>query len=83
MTEEERLLERYVTLEPGQSFKHLGSKRSERKGQDTDYDLYAVLDADGEEVERYLLTDSMSIYPPQTRRIKVDAVGLNGTLPSR
>lgn len=83
MTAEERLIERHGKLEQGQSFKHLGSTSSNRKGQDTDYDLYAVLDANGQEVQRYLMTDSMSIYPPQTRRIDVESVGLDGTLPTR
>lgn len=83
MNDEKLFIQHHVKLEQGQVFKSLGSKSSQRKGQDTDYELYAVLDADGEEVQRYLLTNSMSMYPPFTRHISVQPVGQDYALPTR
>lgn len=83
MSDEELFIQHHVKLEEGQVFKSLGSKSSQRKGQDTDYELYAVLDANGEEVKRYLLTNSMSMYPPFTRHIDVKPVDQDYALPTR
>ena len=83
MTDEELFIQHHVQLEAGQAFKHLGSKNSQRRGEDTDYELYAVLDENGDEVQRYLLTNAMSMYPPFTRHISVKPVGQDYSLPTR
>ncbi|WP_256665311.1 hypothetical protein [Pseudomonas sp. SLFW] len=42
-----------------------------RKGEDTDIYWYDELNADGEVIATYEVTDSMSVYPPFGRRINV------------
>lgn len=40
------------------------TKWEQRKGRDTDYYLYDEVDADGNVVGKYEVSESMSIYPP-------------------
>lgn len=40
------------------------TKWEQRKGRDTDYYFYDEVDADGNVVGKYEVSESMSIYPP-------------------
>lgn len=53
----------------GHSLRRTGGGREERKGQDTDIDVYEHLDADGNVVAKYEVRDSTSIYPPSKRSV--------------
>ncbi|EPO0014281.1 MULTISPECIES: hypothetical protein [Vibrio diabolicus subgroup] len=54
------------------------SKNEQRKGRDTDIYGYDEITADGEIIAKYVVRDSMSIYPPQSTTVsyvKYDAHG--------
>jgi hypothetical protein len=50
----------------------ISSKREQRKGQDADIYIFEERNAAGEVVGTHQIRDTMSIYPPQTRRIIVE-----------
>jgi len=45
------------------------SKSEQRKGQDTDIYGYDEKNTDGEIIAKYIVRDSMSIYPPQSTTV--------------
>jgi hypothetical protein len=55
------------------------SKSEQRKGRDTDIYGYDEKNSDGEIIAKYIIRDSMSIYPPQNTTVsfvKYDASGI-------
>ncbi|KTC09900.1 hypothetical protein AO391_25145 [Pseudomonas marginalis ICMP 9505] len=50
----------------------ISSTREQRKGQDADIYILEERNAAGEVVGTHKIRDTMSIYPPQTRRIIVE-----------
>lgn len=47
-------------------FARTSSKNEQRKGRDTDIYCYDEKDTDGDIIAKYVVRDSMSIYPPQS-----------------
>ncbi|MBB1274924.1 hypothetical protein [Psychromonas sp. SR45-3] len=45
------------------------SKSEQRKGRDTDIYEYDEKNAEGEIIAKYIVRDSMSIYPPQSTTV--------------
>lgn len=55
------------------------SKSEQRKGRDTDIYDYDERNADGAVIAKYVVRDSMSIYPPQSTTVsfvKYDSSGV-------
>lgn len=50
----------------------ISSSREQRKGQDADLYTFQEVNPAGEVVATHNIRDSMSVYPPQTRRITVE-----------
>ncbi|MEG5263277.1 hypothetical protein TRP66_03110 [Pseudomonas sp. JDS28PS106] len=50
----------------------IASSREQRKGQDADLYTFNEVNPAGEVVATHNIRDTMSIYPPQTRRIIVE-----------
>lgn len=50
------------------------SKWEQRKGQDTDTYWYDEVDASGAVIAKYIVKDSTSIYPPNSRSITYEKV---------
>lgn len=50
----------------------ISSSREQRKGQDADLYTFNEVNPAGEIVATHNIRDTMSIYPPQTRRIIVE-----------
>ncbi|MFC4923598.1 hypothetical protein [Delftia deserti] len=83
-SEEKYEIEYFVKPPDGHSLKRLESEYyGASKGQDVDRYLYALLDADGKEVKRYVLKDSMGTFPPFARHAEVEEVSLTYELPKR
>lgn len=54
------------------------SKNEQRKGRDTDIYSYDELDDKGELIAKYVVRDSMSIYPPQSTTVSFIKYDLDG-----
>ena len=54
------------------------SKSEQRKGRDTDIYGYDELNSNGEIIAKYVVRDSMSIYPPQNTTISFVKYDTNG-----
>ena len=59
-------------------FVRRSSRNESRKGQDTDIYEYDEINPEGELVARYVIRDSMSIYPPQTTTTLFSKYDLEG-----
>ena len=57
--------------------KQIGSKK---KGLDTDTYWFDEINKDGKLVAKYIIKDSTSIYPPQTRTITFEKYSIDGNL---
>ena len=55
------------------------SKSEQRKGRDTDIYSYDEKNTDGEVIAKYVVRDSMSIYPPQSTIVSFVKYDLSGT----
>ncbi|MGR6861789.1 hypothetical protein ACU5EH_20855 [Aliivibrio salmonicida] len=55
------------------------SKSEQRKGRDTDIYGYDELNVNGEIIAKYVVRDSMSIYPPQSTTVSFVKYDPNGT----
>ena len=58
-----------IGVDPTHVVSTVSSKMEQRKGQDTDIDVYEVRDATGEFVAEIEIRNSMSMYPPFTRHV--------------
>ncbi|MHB8987699.1 MAG: hypothetical protein ACYC6S_02835 [Desulfobulbia bacterium] len=54
------------------------TKWSERKGRDTDTYWYDEKDERGDLVAKYVVKDTTSMYPPQTRTIEFEKLSADG-----
>lgn len=54
------------------------SNNEQRKGRDTDIYSYEEKNVDGEVIAKYVVRDSMSIYPPQSTTVSFIKYDLNG-----
>ncbi|HCG7315050.1 TPA: hypothetical protein NJ375_004487 [Vibrio parahaemolyticus] len=54
-------------------------KSEQRKGRDTDIYGYDELDQNGELIAKYIVRDSMSIYPPQSTTVSFVKYDVDGT----
>jgi len=55
------------------------SKNEQRKGRDTDIYDFDELNEDNEVIAKYVVRDSISIYPPQTTTITYVKYDLSGS----
>lgn len=55
-----------------------GSKSEMRKGRDTDIYCYDEKNAEGEVIAKYVVRESMSIYPPQSTTVSYKKYDLSG-----
>ncbi len=60
------------------SFVRTSSKNEARKGRDTDIYGYDEKDSSGNFVASYVVSDSMSIYPPQSTIVSFEKFDANG-----
>jgi hypothetical protein len=63
----------------GNELVRTSSKSEQRKGRDTDIYGYDEKNQDGEIIAKYVVRDSMSIYPPQSTIVsfvKYDSSGI-------
>ncbi|MCD9485454.1 hypothetical protein GLP25_20040 [Photobacterium phosphoreum] len=56
------------------------NKSEQRKGRDTEIYGYDEKNANGEVIAKYIVRDSMSIYPPQSTTISYMKYDVNGEL---
>jgi len=54
------------------------TKWAERKGRDTDTYWYDEKDESGNLVAKYVVRDTTSVYPPQTRSIEFEKLTVDG-----
>lgn len=59
-------------------FVRTSSKNEQRKGRDTDIYGYDEKNANGEVIAKYIVRDSMSIYPPQSTTVSYVKYDVNG-----
>ncbi len=62
----------------GHSLEKTDTKWEQRKGQDTDTYWYNEKDKNGEIVAKFIVKDSMCIYPPQSRNIQYEKLTAAG-----
>ena len=60
-------------------FVSTGSKSEQRKGRDTDIYSYDEKNTDGEVIAKYVVRDSMSIYPPQSTTVSFVKYDISGS----
>jgi hypothetical protein len=62
----------------GHEFISTSTKSEQRKGRDTDIYGYDEKNVDGDVIAKYVVRDSMSIYPPQSTIVSFVKYDING-----
>lgn len=72
------MYEEKLNIPKGHKLVRKSSKSEQRKGRDTDIYGYDELDQNGQLIAKYIVRDSMSIYPPQSTIVSFVKYDIDG-----